>query len=154
MPVTGNNIFLLEAIAYRVTLADPDEIGNTCPLCVCFRFPGLVDMEICDSEFCFDKGQSNDGIDVRMSKGKSCLFTVDAAELCRVARDFCAAITVYRKVANIGNSGSTGTRLLAQTRLEFDEDFIDIILEPDQQDRTRELKKVTIFYNKKVKFKI
>lgn len=126
----------------RVMLTDPTEASSTCPLCVCFRFPGLVDMEVCEGDLCDDiagGGRPPVGAEVRITRGKSCLFAVATADLCAAARNFRAVIAVYRRVA-----GGPETRLVAQTpRLHFGRSFTDIICEPNQMDRTRQLKRVT-----------
>lgn len=142
MTTEGNNIFLLEVIVYKVTLTDPDQTIITCPLCVCFRFgSGLVDLDICEGDFCDDDGggvgvkRTGDG-EVYMTRGKSCLFVVGPSDLCRTAREFSAAINVYRRVAQCPE-----TRIVGQTVLEFDYTFTDLIQDPNQEERTRELRK-------------
>lgn len=141
MPATGNNIFMLEVVVYRVTLTDQIQIQNTCPICVCFQFPGLIDLVICEGGFCAD-GVVGGG-EVRMTDGKSSLFAINAADLCRTARDFYAIISVNRRV-----NGEQKMRYVAQTRLDFDRTFTDLILDPDQVQRTRKLKRVTHEYSK------
>lgn len=136
MADVGNNIFLLETIVPCLTLYDPEQMRNTCPVCVCLRFPGLVDMEICEGDLC-DVDRRLGGGEIRMTRGKSCLFTIGSSDLCRTAREFCATITVYRRVA-----GGPETRLVAQSKLEFNQKFTNVILEPDQPDRMRQLKQV------------
>lgn len=142
MTATGNNIFLLEVIAYRVILTDPEQVANTCPICVCFRFPELVHLEICEGDFC-EEGRWTSGVggEICMRRGKSCLFAVGTGNLCKASRDFRANISVYRRV-----SGGPKTLFVAQTVLEFDKRFIDLILDPNQQDRTRDVKKVRVLY--------
>lgn len=134
----GNNIFYLEMIVPCVTLTDPDQVRNTCPVCVCFRFPDLDKIEICEGDSC-DIDRRLSGGKIQMTHGKSCLFAVDSSDLCRTAREFCAAISVYRRVA-----GGPETRLVAQTTLEFERMFTDIILDPDQPDKIRQLRRVGI----------
>jgi len=129
----------LEVIVYRVTLTDQIQIHNTCPVCVCFRFPGLVELVICEGGFCSD-GTVGGG-EILMTNGKSCLLTVSTADLCRTARDFCAIISVNRRVL-----GEQQMRYVAQTKLEFDRTFIDVILNPNQDQRTRKLKRVTYIF--------
>ncbi|CAI6363535.1 unnamed protein product [Macrosiphum euphorbiae] len=140
MSVTGNNLFMLEVIVYRVTLTDQIQIHNTCPVCVCFRFPGLVELAICEGGFCAD-GKVGGG-EILMTNGKSCLLTVSTADLCRTARDFCAIISVNRRVL-----GEQQMRYVAQTKLEFDRTFVDVILNPIQDQRSRKLKKVLPLYD-------
>jgi len=136
MSITGNNLFMLEVIVYRVTLTDQIQIHNTCPVCVCFRFPGLVELVICEGGFCAD-GKVGGG-EILMTNGKSCLLTVSTADLCRTARDFCAIISVNRRAL-----GEQQMRYVAQTKLEFDRTFVDVILNPNQDQRARKLKRVT-----------
>lgn len=141
MTATGNNIFLLEVIAYRVVLTDPEQVVNTCPVCVCFRFPELVHLEICEGDFCEDgKWTCGIGGEIYMRQGKSCLFAVGTGNLCKASRDFKANISVYRRI-----SGGPETQLVAQTVLEFDKRFIDLILDPNQQDKIRDMKKVNVY---------
>ncbi|XP_025192872.1 uncharacterized protein LOC112592926 [Melanaphis sacchari] len=140
MPVTGNNIFMLEVIVYRVTLTDQVQIHNTCPVCVCFRFPGLVELVVCEGGFCAD-GKVGGG-EILMTYGKSCLFAISNADLCRIARDFRAIISVNRRV-----DGEQQMRYVAQTHLEFDRTFTDVILNPNQAERFRKLKKVLPLYD-------
>lgn len=139
MSVTGNNLFMLEVIVYRVTLTDQIQMHNTCPVCVCFRFPGLVELVICEGGFCSD-GTVGGG-EILMTNGKSCLLTVSTADLCRTARDFCAIISVNRRVL-----GEQQMRYVAQTKLEFDRTFVDVILNPHQDQRVRKLKRVTYIF--------
>lgn len=128
-----DSIFLLETIAYRVVLTDVDQQTNTCPLCVSFRFPRLVDLDVCEGTVC---RSSSGGGQVVMTRGKSCLLSVNAKNICQAARDFCDSnIEVYRRV----NDGFPETRFVAQARLEFDKTFEDLILNPNQSDKKREL---------------
>ncbi|CAH1730947.1 uncharacterized protein LOC114132097 [Aphis gossypii] len=140
MPVTGNNIFMLEVIVYRLTLTDQIQMRNTCPVCVCFQFPGLVELVVCEGGFCSD-GRVGGG-EIVMTNGKSCLFAISNADLCRVARDFRAVIGVNRRVV-----GEQQMRYVAQTHLEFDRTFTDIILNPNQVERFRKLKRVLPLYD-------
>ncbi|XP_060837317.1 LOW QUALITY PROTEIN: uncharacterized protein LOC132919609 [Rhopalosiphum padi] len=141
MPATGNSTFMLELIVYRVTLTDQIQMHNTCPVCVCFRFPGLVELVVCEVGFCAD-GNVGDG-EILMTNGKSCLFPIDNADLCRAARDFCAKISVNRRV-----DGEQKMRYVAQTHLEFDRTFTEVILNPNQVERSRKLKRVLPLYEK------
>ncbi|XP_060846015.1 uncharacterized protein LOC132925658 [Rhopalosiphum padi] len=141
MPVTENSIFMLELIVYRVTLTDQIQMHNTCPVCVCFRFPGLVELVVCEGGFCAD-GKVGGG-EILMTSGKSCLFAINNADLCRAARDFCAKISVNRRV-----DGEQQMRYVAQTHLEFDRTFTDVILNPNQVERLRKLKRVLPLYEK------
>ncbi|XP_015365041.1 PREDICTED: uncharacterized protein LOC107162593, partial [Diuraphis noxia] len=141
MSITGNNIFLLEAIVYRVTLTDQIQVQNTCPVCVCFQFPGLIDLMVCEGGFCAD-GVVGGG-KVLMANGKSCLFTVDKADLCRTAREFRAIISVNRRVV-----GEQQMRYVAQTELVFDRMFVDILLNPYQDEKVRTLKRDLPLYEK------
>jgi len=127
---------MLEVIVYRVTLTDQIQIHNTCPVCVCFQFPGLIDLVICEGGFCSD-GKVGGG-KILMTNGKSCLFTVSTTDLCRTARNFRAIISVNRRVI-----GEQQMRYVAQTELQFDRTFIDILLNPNQDQRTRTLKRVS-----------
>ncbi|CAH1730958.1 unnamed protein product [Aphis gossypii] len=140
MPVTGNNIFMLEVIVYRLTLTDQIQMRNTCPVCVCFQFPGLVELMVCEGGFCSD-GRVGGG-EIVMTNGKSCLFAISNADLCRVARDFRALISVNRRVV-----GEQQLRYVAQTHLEFDRTFTDVILNPNQVERFRKLKRVLPLYD-------
>lgn len=147
-PTAGHNLFLLETIAYRVALAaDPDETaddGRATDTCVCFRFPGLADLEVRERGPC-DGGPTGNrprrarrGRDaITMDRGKSCLFAVGASDLCRAAREFRAAVNVYRRRAD-----DDTPRPVARAALRFDRTFTDIMLNPDQPQRTRELVQV------------
>uniref|UniRef100_A0A2S2P5K6 Uncharacterized protein n=1 Tax=Schizaphis graminum TaxID=13262 RepID=A0A2S2P5K6_SCHGA len=139
MAVTGNSIFMLELIVHRVTLTDQIQMHNTCPVCVCFRFPGLVELVVCEGGFCAD-GKVGGG-EILMTNGKSCLFAINNSDLCRAARDFCAKISVNRRV-----DGEQQMRYVAQTHLEFDRTFTDIILNPNQVERFRKLKQILPLY--------
>lgn len=138
----SNCVFLLEAIAYRVTLADADHAtGNTCPVCVCFRFPGPIDLDVCEGSVC---GTDSGGDEVNVTRGKSCLFAVDARDLCRTARDFCdrTAVEVFRRVDDGGDdcdNGAAGVRPIGRARLKFDRTFEELILDPNGSDRARTL---------------
>lgn len=134
----SNCVFLLEAIAYRVTLNDPDHATNAGPVCVCFRFPGPIDLDVCEGAVC---GTDSSGDEVNMTRGKSCLFAVDARDLCRAARDFCdcTAVEMYRRLDRGDDDDAPGARLIGRARLEFDRTFEELILDPNRSDRTRKL---------------
>jgi len=139
MSTNHDSIFLLEVIAYRVTLTDPKEMLNSSPLCICFRFPKLVDLEICEGRLC-NKNEnpfSRCNGEFLMSRGKSCLFSICSSNLCRTSRNFRSVVSVYRH----GEDGLK-TRIIAQSMLEFDKTFTDIIHNPNQSNKTRELKQV------------
>lgn len=139
MSVSGNNLFMLEVIVNRVTLTDQAQIHNTCPVCVCFRLPDLVELVICEGGFCTD-GKVGGG-EILMANGKACLLTVSTEDLCRISRNFCAIISVNRRVL-----GEQEMRYVAQTKLEFNRTFVDVILNPNQEQRARKLKRVTYIF--------
>lgn len=130
-----NSIFQILLEVNSVKLYDPQQATNTCPLGLSFRFPGLVDLEIREGEFCGHTAAG--GNEVRMTKGLSCLFMVDPANVFQTVRQFYADVGVYRYV-----TGGPEVRLVAQTRIEFNRTFTELIEMPDQPDRTRELNRV------------
>lgn len=135
---TSNNIFLLEVIVQRVVLNDPNEANNTCPLCVCVKFPELFDIIICEGDHC-DYKDNGGNIETRMSWAKSCLFAVCVDDLYEVARNFRAQVAVYRRVGGRPETYFIDQpRLIAQTCVEFHETFVDVISDPDQLDKSRE----------------
>lgn len=134
--MSGNsNMFHMEVFVNCVRLFDPDQASNTCPVCVGFRFPDIVDLEIGEDDLC-GKMESGGNV-ICMTRGKSCLFAVESSNVCRAVRQFYADIGVFRRV-----TGTPESRLIAQTRLQFSRTFTDIIEAPDQPDQTRDVKQV------------
>lgn len=132
----GCKMFHMELLLKSVKLHDPNEANNSCPMCFSFRFPGIVDLEFCEGQRC---GSSTGGTDIPMVGGKSCLFTVDSANLCRAVRAFYADVAVFRIAKNVQEM-----QLIAQTRLDFHRTFTEIIEMPEQPERMREIEKVRV----------
>ncbi|VVC25883.1 Hypothetical protein CINCED_3A019592 [Cinara cedri] len=143
--MAAQNIYSLEVVVRKVTLVGAMEATNTCPLCVCLRFPGLVDMTVCEGDHCGNRTVG--GGTVWMSRGTSSLFAVGADDLCRTARDFRADVAVYRHVDGTPETHFVSQpRLVAQTCVEFNESFTSLLLDPDQPEKTSMLNRTLALY--------
>ncbi|XP_050530710.1 uncharacterized protein LOC126899668 [Daktulosphaira vitifoliae] len=138
MSIIGDSMFLLEVIINKVLFTDLNEETNTCPLCVCFKFPLLTDINLCEGDFC-------GGSYKKFSKGVMSIFSITAQDLCSVARQFGASITVYRSV-----TADNTVRLVALTKADFDESFSHLIQNPNDAKKFRESKQeLPLFENER-----